>query len=424
VRSGEEALSRADLDAAEASLSRAREAADQMRSEGETPDAETALRLDLLWGSLRARLGKPEEARALLRTVATEAARVGREDMRADALLEIANCRLSLGDLENALETADESVAVAEAAGDRARALTARIFAGSVLRRLGRMGDAGERFDRVFADLEETDPPSLRSLASQSLAWIRAQHGAFREAEDLAGMALELARAARDPIAEQQALSTLAFVRVEMGDAEKALELHEASLCLSRSLAIRRREGIDLANVGEAHYLLGRWEEALERFDEALGIFVEIGDRACEGDCRVNMGRTLLASGRVDEALATLERGIATCAQTGRREYEGIGHYYVGDARLDRGELAEARAAFERSRDIFVDLGWHDVWRIEHALARVALAQGDREGARAHVAEALARVEQARANLPPTGDYARFSEQVAALMELGATLGE
>jgi tetratricopeptide (TPR) repeat protein len=297
------------------------------------------------------------------------------------------------------------------------------VLAGGVLRRLGRRNEAERAFDAILADLDESDPPSLRSFTFQNLAWLRGQVGAFREAGDMAGVALELARSARDPLAEQQAFSTLAFVRVEMGDAAGALALHEASLELARSFALRRREGIDLANVGEAHYLLEHWEEALGHFEEALAIFAEIGDRACEGDCRVNLGRALLASGRVDEALESLEAGIAICRATGRREYEAIGYYYVGKARHERGEPVAARIAYARAKGIFLDLGWHDAWRIDLALAQCMMAEGDREGALSSVREGIERLERARAQLPPTADFARYASEIEELERLRDELG-
>jgi tetratricopeptide (TPR) repeat protein len=423
VRAGEDALARCDLGAAETHLARAHDAAERMRSDGDAPPLELRARLDLLRGTLAARLGRAEEARALLKRVAEEAARAGAPALRADALYEVANCDLARGDLESAVAVAGDAARVADEAGDRLRSLQSRVLAGGVLRRLGRTGEAERAFDAILADLDESDPPSLRSFTFQNLAWLRAQVGAFREAGDMAGVALELARAARDPLAEQQAFSTLAFVRVEMGDAAGALALHEASLELARSFALRRREGIDLANVGEAHYLLEHWEEALGHFEEALAIFAEIGDRACEGDCRVNLGRALLASGRVDEALESLEAGIAICRATGRREYEAIGHYYVGKARLERGEPVAARIAYARAKGIFLDLGWHDAWRIDLALAKCMIAEGDREGALSSVREGIERLERARAQLPPTADFARYATEIEELERLRDELG-
>src|SRR5205823_4485829 len=103
--------------------------------------------------------------------------------------------------------------------------------------------------------------------------------------------ALELARRARDPFAEHQAVHAIAAAYAEGGDLQSALPFSLEALRLSRALCMRRREAIDLANLGELRYDLGDATEALAHFEEALSIFIEIGDRACEADCRVNVGR-------------------------------------------------------------------------------------------------------------------------------------
>src|SRR4029078_12629003 len=100
------------------------------------------------------------------------------------------------------------------------------------------------------------------------LAWIRTQRGRFPEGHDLAHRALELARAAKDPMAQQQGYSVMAFVADEMGDRESAVRLHEESLKLSRALSFRRREGIDLANIGESFFRLGPHESPHPNFHE------------------------------------------------------------------------------------------------------------------------------------------------------------
>ena len=419
---GEAAMLRSDIDAAEKSLLHAKEAIENLRSDNASVDASAAMRIDLLRGTMLARLGRPEEAKALLHSAVDAAARSKARAVHADALLEYAQCFLARGDLEKGMAIAEESAVVAGAAGDRARAIAARIIAGNVLRRLGRTTEAEERFEAILGMLSDRDPLSLQSLAYQNMAWIRASRGAFEEGAEMAGRALDLADGARDPIAQQQAYSTLAMVRDKLGDYEASLRLQENSLRLSRALSMRRREGIDLANMGEALYFLERFEEALAYFEDGLAIFIEIGDRACEGDCRVNVGRAMLACQRDDEALAMLDRGRSICEETGRREYSALGLYYTAEAYLRKKEYSAASRAFERSQKIYVELELHDSWRPELGLARVALASGDRETARKHLDAAASSVERARAALRPSDDSVRFAEEVADVARLRAEL--
>lgn len=422
LEAGEAAMLRSDIDAAEKSLSRAKEAIESLRTDNASVDASAAMRIDLLRGTMLARLGRPEEAKALLHSAIDAAARTKARAVHADALLEYAQCFCSRGDLEKGMAIAEESAVVAGGAGDRARAIAARILAGNVLRRLGRTTEAEERFEAILGMLTDRDSLSLQSHAYLNMAWIRASRGAFEEGAEMANRALELADGARDPIAQQQAYSTLAMVREKQGDLEASLRIQESSLKLSRALSLRRREGIDLANMGEVFYLLDRFEEAHSYFEDALSIFIEIGDRACEGDCRVNVGRALLACQRDDEALAMLDRGRSICEETGRREYSALGLYYTAEAYLRKREYSAASRAFEKSQRIFVELELHDAWRPELGLARVALQSGDREGARRHLDAAASWVERARAALRPSDDSVKFAEEVAEVARLRAEL--
>ncbi len=350
VRAGEEAIARADTDAAEVVLGRAREAAEALHAEGTEPPESDILRLDLLTGSLLLRAGRPTEAKTALASAVAVAQRSGEATMHAEALLEIAQCHVARGKLERAVEVAEEAAKIAGAAGDRARAFAARITAANVLRRLGRTVEAEERFEAIHAILTGSDPASLRSLVAQNLAWICTLRGAFEEGGELARQALALARESRDPIAEQQACSVMALWYDETGDHESAIRWHEDSLRLSRSLSLRRREGIDLANIGETYYRLGQFERARSTFEESLTTFVEIGDRACEGDCRVNLGRALLACGESDGAVAMLTAGLRLCEETGRREYAALALLYIGEVNLAAGAIVEAELALTRSR--------------------------------------------------------------------------
>lgn len=418
LEAGEAAMLRSDVDAAERSLTRAKEAIENLRTDNASVDASAAMRIDLLRGTMLARLGRPEEAKRLLQLAIDGASRLKAPGVHADALLEYAQCLVARGDLEKGVAIAEESAVVAGSSGDRDRAISARIVAGNVLRRLGRTTEAEERFEAILGMLTSRDPLSLQSLAYQNMAWIRTSRGAHEEGAVLASRALELAEAAKDPMAQQLAYSTLAMVRDGAGDIEAALRLHESSLRLSRTLSLRRREGIDLANLGEGYYRLERFEEALEYFEDGLAIFVEIGDRACEGDCRVNVGRALLACQRDNDALAMLDRGRSICEETGRREYSALGLYYTAEAYLRKREFAAATRAFERSQRILVDLELHDAWKPELGLARVALAVGDRDAARRHVDAAAAWLERARAVLRPSDDTVKFAEEVAEVARL------
>jgi eukaryotic-like serine/threonine-protein kinase len=394
TRAAEEALSRHDIDGAEVSVSRAREAVERMRATGTPVQALDVARLDLLGGTIQLRLGRSEDAKRLLREAAGAAERLGDARLRAAALVELAQDYLARGEHGDAIATGELAAQVAAQAGDAAVGVTARMVVADVLSRLGRHDEAGRRFAELLRECVPGSSLSIQARVLRSLGWVHVKQGAFGLAEVEIRQALDFARAANDLVGQQLALSALAAVYGEQGDNEGAIPYSLESLKLARVLSYRRREGIELANTGEMLVPLGQLAEAEAHLTEALAIFVEIEDRACEGDCRVNLGKLLLASNRPVEAIAMLERGREICEATGRREYVGLALLAIGDARLAQGAPDVARRAFEQARATLREIGAHYLWRAEYGLARVAEREGRSAEALERARSAVAIVEE------------------------------
>ncbi len=402
-------------DAAEASLQRALDAAARLRESGAEPAPADAARLDALCGALYVRLGRFAEAsEALMRAIARED---GGGPLRTAALLDLAHCQLGQGDLERALGAAREAAAHALGDADATRALAGRVLAGSCLARLGRTDEA-ERELRAALDGAGDAAMGTRAQALRELSFIATKRGDFALGEARARESLELARVARDPLAQHAAVSALAAAYDEGGDAASALPFHREALELSRALSLRRREAIDLANTGEAHMSLGHVALAEQHFREALAIFREMGDRACEGDCRVNLGRALLAKGARTAAVAMLERGRKLCESTGRAEYAGLALLHLGEAYRAQDDLPRATSALHEAHRLFSQQGSHNAWRPLLGLARVALAQRDAGAASAHAHKARDLLQAQRGTVAPGSSTATLDRSLDELTEL------
>jgi serine/threonine protein kinase/tetratricopeptide (TPR) repeat protein len=411
-------------DAAETSVQRARDAAAHLEEAGEGPAVRDAARLDALTGTLYVRLGRFADAsevlaRAIARSEGDAALRIG-------ALLDLAHCHLGRGDMDRALAAAGEAADRAAKEGDTTRTLAARVLTSACLSRLGRLNEAEGVVRSAIESAGADVALGTKAQALRELSVIATKRGAFALGEARARESLELARMARDPMAQHQAVSALAAAYDESGDAASALPFHLEALELARALSLRRREAIDLANTGEAHMTLDHVALAEQHFREALAIFREIGDRACEGDCRVNIGRALLARGARGAAVAMLERGRKLCESTGRGEYAGIALCHLGEAHRTDGDLARAASALGEAHQLFVQQASHNVWRASLGLARVALARGDAKAASAHAREAAEVLEGQRGAAAPgssTATIDRSLVDIADVMAKITTLG-
>ena len=405
----ERALSLHDGDTAETCLKVAQTAMDRLQT---TLPLQARMRFEWAAGVVARRSGRLQDAKLhLLRASEGSTA----PDRRDAVRLELARCMLAAGELDEGLTLARELAARDRSLGSVDLVVQIGMCESTFLLRLGRPAEAARRLDSLLELGDEVVGIALRARILRERSWAALKMGDFSAAEAKAARGLDLARAAGDLPAEHHCLAAMAAVHAETGDIEKALPFHHKALELARRLSLRRREGIDLANLGEAHFRLEEHDRALEHFRTALGIFMEIGDRACEGDCRVNVGRALLAQGNTETALTTLEGGRKICESTGRTEYAGIARLYEGQAFMELDRLHAARRCFEIAEDLFADQESYLLWRARLGLAKVAMAEGDREQALGTAREVREWLKALRSESSRVGG--RYLEQALASVE-------
>jgi serine/threonine protein kinase/tetratricopeptide (TPR) repeat protein len=406
-------LTRDDIDNAEACLGRAREAAQRLHDEGMDPPVLDLAQLEYLSGELYGRLGRLQEADALLRKAADRAAEVGDRKLQTNVLVALGETQLGVGDLEAARRTGESAIELARRLGETELEFVARANTASYSAQMGDHARARDLLEPVVGAEDDPRLARVRSQGFRELAWIDTRGGVFKQAEAHAQRARELAVAAGDALLEYRAIATLAVVYGESGAFEPSTELMRQALEMARSMSLRRREGIELLNLGENYYMMGRYEDALSHTLEALAIFSEIKDRATEGGARVNLGRILLAKGDHEAALPMLQRGRELCEATGRPEYAGLALLDMGEANLAADRPEAAREAFAAARELFTPLSSLYLWRAELGLGRSAKAVGDAALARTHAEEAARLIERQRGTLTQTVASSGFHDQVS-----------
>lgn len=373
-----------DVDNAEASLARAREAARHLREEGAALDAAISARIARLAGTIAARLGRGEEAVGLLVDAVRQSRHLGDEELLLEAELELAQAELGRGEIRRALEVADHALEIATRVDDVPRQWRARILAGEFLARMGEYAAAAERIGPVLAPGAE-GPDGLRAGALRVLGWLESRRGNFVAASKHAEEVLALARRTQDPMAEYYGTSLRALALGERGEGAASLPLYEEALRMTRALSLRRREMIETANMAMSLLSLGRLDEALSCMLQTRALCVELEDRASEGDSCVGLAQVLLARGEVSEAIKQLERGRILCDQAGRVEYAALATLELGEAELGLDNFDAAQSWFADAHARLQKVESHFVWRAHFGLARCLDHRGSaREQALVH----------------------------------------
>lgn len=289
---------------------------------------------------------------------------------------------LSLRENNEALDYAEQAVAVSQTVEDAGVILEARGALGVALRAVGRSSEAVAHLQAASDGLPEGDV--LRALAAaqadsgDSDAAIATYQRAIRQAE-ASGIPLQIANGRRDlglvylrqnqlisaiqewtsavAIYEQsRANAQLARLYCDIGNARKVLGQHaramkeyEQALVTLNSVEEYDLEtrGLVLSSAANAYSDQGDVESADAFFNEAITLANRTGDTAAESTRSGNYGYFLLSVGRPRRAIASLERALRISESSGLTLQNAVQTDNLG---LAHDSLAEYEAALKHHR--------------------------------------------------------------------------
>lgn len=301
-------------------------------------------------------------------------------------LAEAAEAARWAGDAGQGAELARRAAEVADDPGERAR----------ITERLGRClwdtGDTGGA-DRAYTDADAitaTLPPSaLQATICASRARLAMQTGHYRQAEALAGQAIELAQRQRVPAEQGRATAVLGMCRVLRGDVDAGIELiRKAGPLVSENGDDEDRRRV-AGNLAFALLIAGHTREACQTAVDALDAARRHNPIAGTGAALVSNTIVLLRlAGRWAESAQLSDEAFA----------EGVTAGQALLIRLARAELDMATGDQQSARDNLdaaAFLGRRDA--PASVLADLALAEaewariaGDLDDAADHVDRAVA----------------------------------
>jgi class 3 adenylate cyclase/tetratricopeptide (TPR) repeat protein len=393
IRAAEKAESREGIREADRYYKRALELVDDQKSDG-------AVELRLAHARMVVAAGDLPAASEQLQAVAADAGAIGRDDLRCQALVALANVEWKQGGLGDWRGHLEEAEVTAHGLSDQR--LQVRVAYEAAYVRAWFEGDLGPAISAVedaLAIAEELDDLALRIEGHMRLGSMLVNSGRLAAADEHLSRCVELAAGVGSFRDEARATSMLGFVKYYRGEVELAEQLAEQALeWLERTLDSH----LQIQNLRElARYALRRGDaqEAEGRLREALPIALDGGGYLVLEVYRY-LVYVLLAQGRVDDAkellafaarslpeedpyaraaLLLAEANVAaatderTAAATAFAEALRLLEEQqlvmdLGEARLELaralrtfGDLTGARTELERARTIFVRTGAHGV---------------------------------------------------------------
>jgi tetratricopeptide (TPR) repeat protein len=209
----------------------------------------------------------------------------------------------------------------------------------------------------AVAAVAATEWPSLTVGFAITLTRYLDARAYYTEAQTLAELALDAARAMGDQSSEAVVLNELGSVHNRVHQYAEAQALHEKALQLHRELGDRSGEGLALYGLGIVAWRTGRYADALADVQRALDLFRETADRVSEGRALYTLGSIEQRLGRYEPAL---EHGLAAVAmngELGERIAEGRSYNNAGQVFLRLGRYVEAGEHYGRALQIAREIG-------------------------------------------------------------------
>ncbi len=261
------------------------------------------------------------------------------------------------------------------------------LLRGDVLRELGRSQDSIAAF--------QTAVPLAEDDAQRCRAWLGVAAGNRVTGDFTAAMD---ALSAAEPIAQRLALvadssrvrHTRGNLYFAQGKVSECHAEHEAALAFARQIGDPEHEARALSGLGDAQYAQGRMLTALEYFRGCVELSQRAGLVRIEVPNRAMAGHCLLYKNEVNRALSEAQVACDTAHKVGLVQneifaQESLTLFLVMAGRYDEAEQAGARClslARPANARRFQSA-------VLYVLAALRIAQGNRPGAREHLAESL-----------------------------------
>jgi class 3 adenylate cyclase/tetratricopeptide (TPR) repeat protein len=319
-------------------------------------------------------------------------------------------------DPEGAHGLLDQSLALAEEAGDAQAAARVAALLGTVLAFTGHREEARTQEERALEVISREPPSEELALLAARLAVNYWFLGDLERSAERAELALDVAETngfAEGLVLALRAKGAIAFSRGHVEESA-ALTRHSLALALEHDFPLHASTSYFIASDSEFRH--DRYEHALELLRDSLALARKLGSRPYEWAAMAEMTYPLYMLGRWDEALGlfpepteehTRSGGVLLSLLTGALEIH-----------LHRGRLEEARDLFALFSHLEDSIDVQDRSCYFAARASLACIEG-------RFGEALAEAEVAMEAASTLG-YAQqaWKQGAAAALEAAAQLGE
>ena len=294
----------------------------------------------------------PEKALVQLQEIEAEA-RAASLMTQGEFLTARSSAYLNSGDKKNALETAEELIALGIKHQDKvahAKGLLVKAYALYALNDLKQSHALAWEAERIA---NASDDLKVKVIAAISSGQSFAEEGNYPQAMTKLQHAVSLARQLNEPLPTVQALNALAMMYGSTKEYDKGFEILTEAYAIAEVLDSPGR----IAALKTTEYGLAvdtrQYDRALKALRDGLAIELRIGAHGSAATTLVNLSDLSLKRHDWQKALSygldALREGITV----DDLETQAIARINVGQAYLAMGRIAEGKRSFEAGMDLF-----------------------------------------------------------------------
>ena len=291
----------------------------------------------------------------------------GRHPDRPWLLIRTGEARLELGEFGPAASLADEAIETAVAIGDASLEATARIERlrlRYMTEAAGSDSQVATKVHDLIPTLEEAGNEAGLARAWRLLTYVQAGAAQWGAAEKAATAMLEHARASGDRLMEIRALPALAEMALS-GPLRVDEAIERCEELVVQAEGDRKAEAIILRSIAHLRAMQGDFNTAREIYGRVRRTLEELGGNFNAALVSLDSGPIEMLAGDPDTAVLELRRDYETLDHMGERNYISTTAAYLAEALYRSGNADEAGdyAAFSETVAAEDDLLTQFLWR-------------------------------------------------------------
>ena len=324
----------------------------------------------------------------------------GERDRQALALYSVAYAYANSSEFRKALSYLPQAMQIFQELHDANMEATTLSLLGGANDVLGNLSTATSYYEQDIAIARREHQATHEASALNDIGKIYHDLGDWQNSLKYFQQALPLLQTVGDRSGEGTCLTNIGRIYLNLGDFDDALHYLLQSLSVRRSLGDKAGQAHSLTNLGNVYRMQGKQDEAVHAYTEALALHKAVGNPRTEADTLDSAGAAYAEWGDLQKALEFHRRALELRRTTSDLRGEAVSLANLGHVEYLLKRLDAAVREGQQALEIYRKIG--DKRGIVEALDLLAHAerdQGQLTQARAHIEEAISRIEDQRSQV-------------------------